>query len=435
MRRPRRKLEVNTFPFLAVLLCAMGAFILLLMVVNRRSKIVAQNKAHDAYLARKFAQEADRESAVKDRDAKMKANWQVQKDKIHAELKAEEDALSRQITMVLAALAKTDDAIEDRKLSAGELARKVALEDVALQALQKELLARKDQFERVRQTSQGHLKLREQLTRDLVSLETALRNVQRRKSNQRAVFSLVPYKGKHGSAAKPVYIEVSDAGVAVHPGPTTLTTAALSPDSLRRAVEARTGPLAREVIRKPGAPIPEKSDSPYLLFLVRPSGVENYYLALQSLRDYQVDFGYELVEADWAFDFSNDKIDQQPWRQVAKVDLEPSHVTRAAPKGMGPRVLGGGGAPLGFPGGGEIPEGVPPGTGRGSGSGGFPGGGDVPGGGPNPFATGRPGGGIGSPGGPGGTGRYPGGSGTGQGPGGLGNSPGVFPGVPGDPLA
>src|SRR5438067_4388286 len=45
MRRRRRHLEVSTFPFLAVLLCTMGSLILLLLVLDRRAKIVALHKA------------------------------------------------------------------------------------------------------------------------------------------------------------------------------------------------------------------------------------------------------------------------------------------------------------------------------------------------------------------------------------------------------
>src|SRR5437660_12545302 len=45
MRRRRHKLEVSTFPFLAVLLCAMGSLILLLLVIDRRAKAVARAKA------------------------------------------------------------------------------------------------------------------------------------------------------------------------------------------------------------------------------------------------------------------------------------------------------------------------------------------------------------------------------------------------------
>jgi len=36
--RKRKKLEVSTFPFLAVLLCTMGALILLLLVMDKKSQ-------------------------------------------------------------------------------------------------------------------------------------------------------------------------------------------------------------------------------------------------------------------------------------------------------------------------------------------------------------------------------------------------------------
>src|SRR5437016_3722328 len=45
MKRRRHKLEVSTFPFLAVLLCAMGSLILLLLVIDRRARAVALAKA------------------------------------------------------------------------------------------------------------------------------------------------------------------------------------------------------------------------------------------------------------------------------------------------------------------------------------------------------------------------------------------------------
>src|SRR5207248_11036567 len=48
MRRRRHKLEVSTFPFLAVLLCTMGSLILLLLVIDRRAKAVARAKAQAA---------------------------------------------------------------------------------------------------------------------------------------------------------------------------------------------------------------------------------------------------------------------------------------------------------------------------------------------------------------------------------------------------
>ena len=46
--RKRKKLEVSTFPFLAVLLCTMGALILLLLVMDKKAKKAALEKAYEA---------------------------------------------------------------------------------------------------------------------------------------------------------------------------------------------------------------------------------------------------------------------------------------------------------------------------------------------------------------------------------------------------
>lgn len=53
MRRPRNKLEVSTFPFLAVLLCAMGSLILILMVFDRRAKLAANERNRMAFEGKK----------------------------------------------------------------------------------------------------------------------------------------------------------------------------------------------------------------------------------------------------------------------------------------------------------------------------------------------------------------------------------------------
>src|SRR5579862_5067503 len=82
MRRSRHKLEVSTFPFLAVLLCAMGSLIFLLMVMDKRAKIVAQHKIEE-----KRQEEAEaRKSALAMRDAKREAERQADSDSKLAQL-------------------------------------------------------------------------------------------------------------------------------------------------------------------------------------------------------------------------------------------------------------------------------------------------------------------------------------------------------------
>src|SRR5207249_10918445 len=87
MRQRRQRLQVSTFPFLAVLLCAMGSLILLLLVIDRRAKVVARAKA-----MRTMEQaEADEEQAA----AAQRAEWQRRRQALHDQLwQQDQQALS-----------------------------------------------------------------------------------------------------------------------------------------------------------------------------------------------------------------------------------------------------------------------------------------------------------------------------------------------------
>src|SRR5215468_2430930 len=95
MRRPRRRLEVSTFPFLAVLLCAMGSLILLLLVIDRQAKAVARNKARLAaaeaaaqVTAKQQKLAADREAEQERRRADLHAILARQHDELLSGVKA-----------------------------------------------------------------------------------------------------------------------------------------------------------------------------------------------------------------------------------------------------------------------------------------------------------------------------------------------------------
>ena len=50
----------------------------------------------------------------------------------------------------------------------------------------------------------------------------------------------------------------------------------------------------------------EEPTGPYVLFLIRPDGIASYYKAQSSLKGYQLDFGYELVDAGWTLGHADD---------------------------------------------------------------------------------------------------------------------------------
>src|SRR5262249_48321851 len=93
MKRRRQVLQVSTFPFLAVLLCAMGSLILLLLVMDRRAKATGRAKALQA-----LAQAAARTAAEKSRAARARqAEWERRRQALHAMLLEQDRLLQSQI--------------------------------------------------------------------------------------------------------------------------------------------------------------------------------------------------------------------------------------------------------------------------------------------------------------------------------------------------
>src|SRR5262245_41833292 len=89
MRRRRHKLEVSTFPFLAVLLCAMGSLILMLLVLDRRAKAAARERA---YRAAEQVRVEELEIAQE-----RKQEWEKRRQALHAELLGQQGEVAGQI--------------------------------------------------------------------------------------------------------------------------------------------------------------------------------------------------------------------------------------------------------------------------------------------------------------------------------------------------
>src|SRR5437762_2485515 len=85
MRRPRNKLQVSTFPFLAVLLCAMGSLLLFLFIMDRRAKIAARYRVAEELKVR--------EKRSQDEEAKRQADWEKARRALHQTLLDEQAQL------------------------------------------------------------------------------------------------------------------------------------------------------------------------------------------------------------------------------------------------------------------------------------------------------------------------------------------------------
>jgi hypothetical protein len=300
MRRRRQKLQVSTFPFLAVLLCAMGSLILLLLVLDRRAKVVARAKERE----RQQAVLAQLSKADQDR----MREYERKRDELRKRLQAEESALHTKVDSLTTEVRKKKlETLEERSRTAELKARLSALREV--------LAREQDGFEQEKQQSSSlsakkrtALTENEALARELVNLERALADVIAFRKRQAQTYSLVPFLGKSGENRRPIYVECQADQIIVHPEQLIAKVASWDGTSPADALAEKLGARLK-------ANSQETKQKPYILFLIRPEGIGTYYRVLGALGIQNIDSGYELIDSDWALDFgeSGGHVPGQPW--------------------------------------------------------------------------------------------------------------------------
>lgn len=318
MRRRRQVLQVSTFPFLAVLLCAMGSLILLLLVIDRRAKVVMRAKALEAIRQ----METEEEKAVADREAE----WERRRHDLHEklqnqmqELDSKEASLEHQLTEISRDL-QTEQArgpVLDHELQ--DAKANLIRQEKTMTARILETAQKKQQSE----ATQAELM---KLTADLVRMEQTLADLKTLRQRQQQTYSLVPYRGRRGDNRRPIYLECASGSLIFHPDRWTIPATDASASAILQEVERR---INRH--QATGDTDTQKKETPYLLLLVRPDGIVTYYRTLSALRNLQVDFGYEFVEPDWILSFPEDEKagGSQPWMATGPL-REPAHFDRVA---------------------------------------------------------------------------------------------------------
>lgn len=258
-RTPAAALTISLFPFLAVLLCTMGALLVLLVLFSRSASRAGVREAEAAIEELELARE--------------NARWR--RDQLDGVRRKTNDDLSR-ARMVLAGIEENTRELED------ELARLVGV----VEALETE----------ARESDAADLAaLEEKLTNARESLDKARED----QASRPAAYAVVPYVGKHGTHRRPLYIECCVDGVFLQPEGIRLAPGDFDGppgpgNPLASALRAAREQMARTV-PNPGDP----ASQPYPLLLVRPSGVMAYYAAREAISSWGNEFGYQLIEDDW----------------------------------------------------------------------------------------------------------------------------------------
>jgi hypothetical protein len=294
MRRRRSQLQVSTFPFLAVLLCAMGSLILLLLVIDRRAKVVMRAKALAA--VRQIEQEEEQQAAAR------AAEWERRRQTLHEQLQQQQQEVETQATSIQKQLAAAAGDLQAEQAQNPLLERQLQDAREKLAGAEQSLASQVRETNQEKDQSEANRANLAQLTADLLKMEQAVADLKALREKQRQTYSLVPYRGHRGDNRRPIYLECTDGTLILHPDRLALPVAESSYPTILGEVEKRIE--KQRVTRGANA---GSSESPYLLMLVRPSGIMTYYRALMALKSLHVDFGYELIEPDWILDFPDDE--------------------------------------------------------------------------------------------------------------------------------
>jgi hypothetical protein len=296
MRRHRESGNpVSLFPFLAVLVSAMGSMILLLLVVTRlaqrtRDFEYRRQEAAPPWQAPEFPDLPALESSPPPAPVVREPERPLVRHELPAlptivdrrsELARRREELERAIAEARAArnAVRSDEGATERVASLVERERLVrtalasALQDTS--ELEKKTAGVREEIDAA--------------TRDLARARLESARVENR-------YAILPYFGPNATERRPIYLECRYDRIVLMPEGVEVTAETLgdplSPENglvkLLRSV--------RQVIRSEGG-------RPYPLLVVRPDGIATFYVARAALATLEDDHGYELVDESVQIDF------------------------------------------------------------------------------------------------------------------------------------
>lgn len=275
-RRNSRKptLTLSLFPFLAVLVCTMGALIVLLVCVVQKARVdaavVVEAEPEQPSQPDKGRQERLEQLRVQKEDE----DWRRQ------ELETQRAELQKKLVQQRLMLSHFEDHIRELEGKWRDLAQQAETLQ-SLQANQSSVAA--DQ--KLAEATERVRGLREQLEKAKQDAE-----------GRHRAFAIVPYDGPNGTSRRPIYIECTDAGVILQP-----EGIVLSPSDFQGALGAGN-PLdaSLRTIREYLAKYADSTTGaePYPLLIVRPSGTIAYAVARAALKSWDDEFGYELIDEE-----------------------------------------------------------------------------------------------------------------------------------------
>ena len=271
----RQQVGVALFPFLAVLICTMGALIVLLVLLVQQARVDASTIA-----AQQSA--AARRAAITSRFA---SDWKTPSGSASCSKRAGRRKQRSWPTRGPDWLTwkSTSQRLEAQARELMERARSI---DEGKKLRGEDLAAARAEAAR--------------LKAEIEKKKKELDEAKKKNRDGQEWYALIPYDGRSGTRRRPIYIECTEIGVIIQPEGMLLRRK-ISPDRSARAIRStlRYGPFESTSNGPPG----DKAGQPYPLLVVRPGGILAYTAAKAAMKAWDDEFGYELISDEKQLDF------------------------------------------------------------------------------------------------------------------------------------
>jgi hypothetical protein len=289
---------ISLFPFIGILLCTMGALLVVLVAVSRSARTSAEEQVAKKQQAATAS--ADDGPAKKLADVQQYVGALTQlRTNAEQKLRDEHARLSH---------------VEDHIRRMQERLRSLQAAGTELEALEKEHYDDREQGER---EAERLNQLIEESRKSIASLQDAA-------NREPTSYALVPYEGPNGTFRRPIYIECVKDAIILQPEGVRIPAEDLrSPvgagNPLAAALRATRDHLV-QLYPKEGQ---GRDTEPYPLLLVRPDGLFMFDRARQAIEAGDFELGFELVEQDWKLKYP------QADPQLASIEEQAIQIARA----------------------------------------------------------------------------------------------------------
>ncbi|QDU79349.1 hypothetical protein Pla110_10570 [Polystyrenella longa] len=292
--------QVSLFPFLTVLLCAMGALIFLFLVITQQIRtdtlaaqqvVVEEPEPTVEPVIEEIEEVKEAESPVAEEPAPPVA---VVKPEPVEPIDPNIPWRTR-----LSQLKQNREIRQQQQRQLQDQTQKIKQQLVTYKKQANQTLAEQAQLEAQLKEEQERAKEIESEAEELESLGVELeKQIERKQTDVRTAqseFAIIPYDGQMGTVRRPILIECEEDSITFQPEGIALTAEDV------RGFTSHDNPLAagaqaliefwEEEDRRAGREVTE----PYLLMVVRPSGSVSFYAAQKMLSSLKVQSGYELL--------------------------------------------------------------------------------------------------------------------------------------------